>query len=386
MERYLIITDIELGSMEDSHGEYLLKGVDHTLRVGDRTDRDLLDTSWEDWYPTILEATEEEAREWSEKFQHLSDKAWLARKAIDDAAAEFRKLVEQVREGLRKEYDAYLPVQEEIERRQGLVEELREKAEEERDRSAQEAADALLAAEDAEYGPRLFLVTRPSQRGQDKADMDVPTIHHVDCGVAARLSSKPDPVRIGDAFEALMEGGLLATKRFYTWGPDKEKGIRLPGVACERCQAFELLKAHAPETFMDWLERTESSQRGSLPPATYTGEKRLFEKLGLPQWTSYPSTPGWVRAARAEAYREHNQVGDDEALIGWVEQNADGKPTIVPNVDRLKKLFGVLPPRGYEVRWLHNPPQYDPEEGVCDIYVAVRPMSKWTIRQRAKKG
>lgn len=386
MERYEIKTDTNLVMMEDGHGEYLLKGVDEILHVGDRTDRDLLDASGEDWAPTILSAAPEEVQEWTEKFQHFSEMVQLADKTIGKAASEFRELVNQVREGVQKEYAAYLPVQEEIERRRDRVEELREQADEERDRAAQEAADALLAAEDAEYGPRLFLVTRPSQRGQNKSDMDAPTIHHVDCGVAARLSRKPDPVRIGDAFEALMEGGLLATKRFYTWEPDKEKGIRLPGVACERCQAFELLKAHAPETFMDWLERTESSQRGSLPPATYTGEKRLFEKLGLPQWTSYPFTPGWVRAARAEAYREHNQVGDDEALIGWVEQNADGKPTIVSNVDRLKKLFGVLPPRGYEVRWLHNPPQYDPEEGVCDIYVAVRPMSKWAIRRRVKKG
>ena len=93
-----------------------------------------------------------------------------------------------------------------------------------------------------------------------------------------------------------------------------------------------------------------------------------------------------MRTGEASQYRSHNHVGDDEALIAWVEQNANGKPTIVPNTDRLKDLFHTLPSQGYAVRWLHNPPQYDPEEGVCDTYVAVRPMSKWAIRQQAKKG
>ena len=66
----------------------------------------------------------------------------------------------------------------------------------------------------------------------------------------------------------------------FIWKPDQQKGIRIPGAACERCQAFELLKAHAPETFMDWLERTESSQRGSLPPGHLHRGKAAVREAG----------------------------------------------------------------------------------------------------------
>lgn len=379
MSNYEIKTDVEATTVEDVHGEWLIEAGD-VLHIGEATDRDLLDAAGEtDFNPGVMQATEEEHAEWNTAFRRFADQMKKASGAMQKAIADLEAATEHIRKVAQEAWKDYEPVHLEISSRMAAVEKLRDQDAEEKDRKAQAAAEAALAAEDAKLGPRLLLVTRPSQRGQNGPKMDAPTIHHVDCSTVKRLKCVPDPVRVPEAFEALMDGGLMATKQFYTWEPNPQMGVRVPGSACERCQAFTLLRSHAPDTFMDWLERTEKEQRPAMPPATYKGNKALFENLGLGQVSYDASQAGWARVSD-NYYRAHNAMADDEILIGWVEKGDDGKRRVSSDVEKLKPLFDLLPPRGVEVRWVHEPSEFYSDGKVSPYSVAIRFMSKWAKR------
>ena len=389
MDRYEIKTDIDLTGLEDGRDGYLLDR-DDVLYVGEATTRDLLDepddTSWST--PEVVEATQDEAAEWRRQFTLFAEGMEKAEAKVTVATAVFRKIVEEARAEAQAAWDTYQPVHVELERRLEQVQEQREEAARAHEKALQEAAAAAQAAEDAELGPRSFYVTRPSQRGQDGRDMDVPTVHHVSCGIARRLKRLPHPVRIAEAFEALMDGGNVA-KRWISnvYRAEERTEKRLPGAVCERCPAFDELKAHAPDTFMDWLQRTESQQFAPMPPDTYTGKKSLFKKLGLPMAEHYSEKEGWSLVSD-KIYREPNAMVDGERLVGWLglREKHDGgtELRVVKAPERLAKIFDLLPPRGFAVRWIHEPENFG--GGVCDCAVAVRPMSKWEIRQRKESA
>lgn len=384
MRNYQVKVNIDTACVEDIHGDQLIEiEADDVLRIGEVTDRDLLDEEGEESFdPEIVQATEQEQAEWSAAFLRFTEEMKKASGAMRQAIADLEKATEHVRKVARAAWKDYEPVHVEIGNRVAAVDELRRRNADEKIRRAQEAEDAALAAEDAELGPRLLLVTRPSQRGQYGPRMDAPVIHHVDCGIAKRLSHLPDPVRIAEAFQALMEGGLLAVKRNYRYEPDRREEVHVPGAACEHCQAFVLLRSHAPETFMDWLERTEKVQRAPMPKFTYSGNKLLYKKLGLDQVSHAAPQSGWARIPD-DHYRRHNCLAADEVLIGWVEKGTDGKRHVRSDPERLKSLFEILTPRGVEVRWIHDPMNSGSEKVVSSDVVAIRFMSKWKLRNMA---
>lgn len=377
MKNYKIGTDINVAAVGDGSDGYLISPED-VLYVDKPTDRDLLDSSGEeDYRPEIITASPNEVEKWAQGFQQFAEQMAQSQAAVEKARKGFEEAVALVRAGAQRAWENYAEIHNIISDRIAEVEKLRDQDQALRHKQHQEAADAALAAEDAEHGPREFRVTRPSQRGQESRLMDVPTVHHISCPSLPRMKSLPPAVRIQEAFGALMDGGQEATKSFYHYEvrPDAR---RLEGSACERCPAFDRLRAHAPDTFDDWLERTESTQRATMPPDTYNGSRTLFKRLGLEICTTQ-NGGGWSRISD-RYYREPNEMADDEILIGWVTISDDHKRTVISAAERLTELFHTLPDKGFEVRWIH---EFTNMEEVSPYCVAIRPMNKWDIRRRA---
>lgn len=377
MRNYKITTDINVTAVSDGETGYLID-PDDVVRVLHPTDTDLLDgTGEKEWHPEVIQATPEEVAGWEKEFAALADGMTEAAERVEEARSAYESAVEEARKGAQRAWENYRVVHETIWDRIKEVEALREEDQATKAKALQQAADAALAAEDAELGPRTFYVTRRSQRGQDGPTMDAPVVHHVDCETAKRLSRLPDPVRIEEAFDALMEGGMGAVKILHVYTPTPD-APRVTGMACEKCKAFALLRAHAPEIFDAWLKEVESAQRATMPPQTHNGDITLFKRLGLERVPpGVPvKKPGWSRI-NDRYYREHNNMADDEVLIGWVEPGKlSSERVVASDTDRLKTLFDLLPSRGFEVRWIHEPDQ----DEVSPYSVAIRPMTKWAIR------
>lgn len=373
-------TDPLLG--EGDHDEDILPGVGHISFLAEPTGFDPLEGEEdavldEDYKFAVVQATEEERVEWGVAYKTLVGGLEEDAKELGTAWNDFLRVKAAVslRRGVR--WEAYAPVQKAIEERQEAVSQAFEDKAKGAEALAQEAAQKAQDEEDARLGPRLFYVTRPEQRGIDNREMDVPTVHHIECGIARRLRSLPAPVRIESAFEQLMDGGVPARKMNYRWEPDRNLKNRLPGIACERCQAFTLLRAHAPDTFDHWLERTESSQQEDLPRDTWTGNQQLFKVLGVERGgRTEGRRSGYIRVA-SDGYKEKGWVEPHEEMIGWWDREEDG---LSHDTEKLKDLFSRLPGRGLVVRWIDE--EWGGVHSVSDQAVAVRRMTKWELRQQ----
>jgi hypothetical protein len=380
MDWYFTRTNVDPLLGNDDYDEEILPGVDHICFLGEPTGFDPLDGEEdavldEDYQIAVVQASDQEKAEWGAAHQGLLSGLEGAAKELEEAWNEFVRKRNDInlRRGLL--WSTYAPIQKAIQERQEAVSQAFEDKAKGAEVLAQEAAQRAQDEEDAHLGPRLFYVTRPEQRGLDNQEMDVPTVHHIDCGIARRLRKRPDPVRIETAFEQLMDGGLRATKMNYRWEPDKNTKHRLPGVACERCQAFTLLRAHAPDTFDHWLERTESSQQADLPRDTWTGNQQFFKLLGVPRGGRTEKDSGYTRVD-SSGYKEKGWVERHEEMIGWWDKEEN---VLSHDTERLKALFSVLPGRGLAVRWIDE--EWGGVHSVSDQAVAVRRMTKWELRQ-----
>lgn len=385
MDKYSVKTDIDVTCMQvpSIEDKYLLP-IDDVLHIGEKTDRSLLGGEDEkSWMPEVVRATEEERAEWSAEYRTLVEEADRIQKEMDAAHAVMMEAVRRLGEQAGQAWARYEPIQNLLSERVAEVAKLREEEAQRIEKRRQKSLDDALAAQDEKLGPRLFYITRPSDRGQNSPLMDTPTIHHVECPIAKRLTRLPARVRAGEAFAAVMAGGCKAVKRFYAYEVT-DSGQQLNAVVCERCKAFDLMRAYDPETFMAWLERTESETIPSISTSTYARRERLFSRLGLPLPKSYSSSAppqdrsGWTQVSD-KSYRAANQMTEHEILIGWMEPRGEGTYVQSGQEERLKQLFSLLPGRGFAVRWIHEPPEYG--GGVCTSAVAVRHLSKWEIRQ-----
>lgn len=243
MNYYNVHTEVDVlrANNDIPGGDEVLPGVSSISYVGSLTTRDPLDeeaASLHDFLPDLIEATPEEVQRW--RREHDSAMNILA--GVNDAVRTARKEFERTLQALQQQRQAVWgvlgPISTEIDRRRQLVEDARNAA-----------GEKNRLEDDAELGPPVFYVTRPSHSGQEGPEMDVPTVHHVDCAIAGSIAALPAAVRAGEAFLKLMRGGIRQSKIGNFWQVDDPWADRLPGVACDQCRAFAMMRAESPEDF-----------------------------------------------------------------------------------------------------------------------------------------
>lgn len=318
MTHYWVGYDMDLGEHEDLNEE-LNDGNDILFVKNQQVDADV-DVLDGDRFeaPDMISATPEEAGAWNTAYNALSARVCRADAALDRARHAWERAKEEAAAERKAAWQDYASVQKGIELRQDLLLDLRVLRIEEEARAAREATDAALRAEDEQLGPREFLVTRPRLRNQQGTHMDVPTIHLVGCPSTKRMKSLPQPVRMADAFEALLEGG----KRYVmTWRWEEGVGDeRFFGEVCNRCAAEAKILDAYPVAYTEWRDKAESIQP-PLPRTTYAAYTRFFARLGVP--VTRAGTSGFFRmeSGTEEKMRRDGVITQHEGLLGW----SDGK-------------------------------------------------------------
>jgi len=264
---------------------------------------------------------------------------------------------------------------------------------------AQERAAAAQAAEDAELGPRDFVVRRPRDTGQHSSEMDVPTVHLATCGTLkdARESGPSSRrvqwrlVRAAEAFEALMDGATRRRKRLSAWDKDPD-GERLEGKVCRSCKPGERLAEVAPETYAAWEARMDAVQPKTAPTAAAL--IRDLGKVGV-RVQKFASRPDMWAEARlwAENLRRDGLLAPYETVIGYlVQPEGESSPVWADGVlERLPELAPLAARAGLAVRAVQRPVQTWEEaqrkaEGLEDTplseyYLAVRRMTRAEIKR-----
>jgi len=315
----------------------------------------------------IIDATEDEARHWTDAHAVLRTRMAAIEADVLRARDAWEKAKQQAVEARKSVWENYAPVQAEIERRMEDIAEQRTQELERRAQALRDEEERKLAAEDAVLGLREYLVTRPRLRGQESPTMDVPTVHLVGCPNTKRMRSLPDPVRIGEAFEALMDGGAPYYKAGWSWEP-RPGEQRLFGEVCSRCGIEERFLAAFPDTYLDWRERAESVVR-PLPRETWTTTNKLFAELGINR--ARQGEEGYGRPSDLEnEFRKKGTIAAHEGLLYW----SDGKYRR-ENAEKTEELIRALEEKGMTGRVLEED----------KTLIAYRFLTKGELRAKAEK-
>jgi len=315
----------------------------------------------------LIDATEIEARHWTDAHAVLRVRMAAIEAEVLRAREAWEKAVQQAVEARKSVWENYAPVQAEIERRMEDVMEQRDQELNRRTQAAQDDKNRRLAEEDAALGLREYLVTRPRLRGQESPQMDVPTIHLVGCPNTKRMNRLPEPVRLGPAFEALMDGGAVFGKPHWSWEAlPGEK--RLFGEVCSRCGVEDRFLAAFPDTYLDWRARAESVTK-PVPRDTWTATNKFFADLGLAR--ALRDKEGYLRASEMEsAFRKKGTIGQHEGLLCW----SDGKYRRA-NAEKTQELIKCLERKGMTGRTLEGD----------DSLIVFRFLTKGELRAKAEK-
>lgn len=329
----------------------------------------------DDWHAEwAVRASKEEHADWTRAYETFSanvkrakEKLNAARDAWEQAQGVFRATLEDVWQG-------YAPTDAAITNRYEEVETMRlERDKEERAaeaRAAQEAQDR----EDAELGPRTWVVFHPSSSEAKAApDMMVPVIHLAGCKVTEGREDLPYSsswkyTRPSEVEKVLLKGAPRCSRGM----PTTEM---LPTKLCGRCKPQESLRQALGEVYESWQEE-QDNRREPMPTA-----KGLPGALKLQnEWGNY-RTPGYS-AMSDKYYRAEGLIEADELMVGWYVPEKDA---IMPNEQALERLVKILPARGFIARRVKEPRAFSRDGKMSDSGVAVRRMTRAEIRQHKGK-
>jgi hypothetical protein len=349
--------------------------------------------NWET--PTIVEATVEEAVDFLRDREWFESRVRQAATAEEEAREAFERAMADAHAAYRAAWSEYLPVHNELTRRAQATLVAFDAHEESMKADKARQDQQAQSDEDARLGAREYVIRRPRETGKLNYDSDVPTVHLVTCSTLKHPNTQSSyaarhrkPVRVAEAFEALMQGGaLLATRgKGATWLPADQGEARLPGKVCGRCRAEVGLMAHDPVAYLAWRDQTESIQPDLAPSGRRLDT--LFHQVRIPfhRYATQPNLWAVAGSTQEENYQRNGCIQSYETLIAWVHRNKDdSKIYASPGVgDHLEKLAESLAKVGLAVRRVADPAndQEDASEQLSDYYLAVRYMTDAEKRRR----
>lgn len=328
-------------------------------------------------------ASAEELTEWGNAYDTLKQRAAAATRMLAIAQAKWETDRDAALTELRAAYAEYEHVHDTIERRHDEVDELRDKATAEAEAAEQARLDAAQAAEDAELGPRGWVIhalTPDLYNSYDhnkKPDMFIPTIHVAGCPVTKGREEDTTGyrewqyARVGAVAETLHAKGPLAKNACLT-------GELAPVKLCGRCKPEASLRAAGIGDAVDaWQAQVDAIQ----PPMP--ADRLIPKQLGLQdEWASrYQEKDGYIIVSY-ETYRKEGCITADEILIGWLDATLNSVSESDEAVAMQNRLAEILPDRGFAVRRFNEPKRLRTDERESRAAVAVRRMRTGEIRQR----
>lgn len=330
-----------------------------------------------EWEMRAARASEEELAEWRAAYDALVKTAAGASEKLAAAKAAWEKARQEALGELRAAYAAYEHVHDTIEKRHGEVEALRQEAENDRTRQEQAEADRAQAAEDAELGPRTWVIYElttvdANYYGKKKTpDMFLPMIHVAGCAVTKGREKYDHEkawryARAIDVRAAISAGGSLAANGRRT---GKRAAVRM----CGRCKPEESMRqAGLGDAYDEWRAETDVIQ----PPIP--ADRYLVKRLDLgDDWRGWSKQRSGFVPVHPDSYREKGAIAKHEFLLGWWD--ADRQTVDRHAQSRLAYLEQVLPGRGFAVRKFDEPKEYG--GGECLSARAVRLMTPGEVRQ-----
>lgn len=364
---------------------YRIFNNDELLDVGDPTDVDgyvLAVTSLEvDPYDTgegwheehAARATPAEHARWSAAYDTLKDALRRAENDLEAARAAWEAAQGRHRAALQDARNDYGPTHTEIAERREEVQEMRRQREQEQREAQERAAREAQEREDAELGPRTWVIYQPSLHDRTRKkhpEMFLPTIHLATCSLTHgrehdNTAKEWNFARAKDVEAVLNTGGPMARGGY----PTKQHG---PARLCGRCKPQDSLRQALGTVYESWQEEQDKK------PLPMPDSKRLPAAMKLTdEWNNGRSRPGYA-VMSDKYYRDEGLVHADEIMLGWYDP---AKETIVQNEEALERLVRILPERGYTARRVKEPQAYRLGDKVSAYGVAVRRLSVWEQRQ-----
>lgn len=350
-----------------------------TTRPVDPLSEDAEDT----WEIRAARATPEELAEWGKAYDTLKQRADTGAQMLATARAKWEADRAAALAELRAAYSDYEHVHDAIARRHEEVEELREKADAERQAAEQARLDAAQAAEDAELGPRTWVVHEISPGRWNSVDhkkakdMFIPTVHVAGCPVTKGREDMEGEwawqyARAGGVETIIQAGGPLASNGRPV------KGSRAPVKMCGRCKPEASLRAAGLGDAMDaWQSEVDAIQPPMHP------DRSIPKKLGLEgEWVNMYRKQDGYTIVSYKTYQQEGSITADEILIGWYDTEKARVTESDEAVAKQNRLAEILPDRGFAVRRFNEPKRFRSDERECRAAVAVRRMTPGEIRQR----
>jgi hypothetical protein len=325
----------------------------------------------------VARATPEELAEWRSAYAALCQRAGAAADKLAAAKAAWEKARAEALGELHAAYADYEHVHDTIDKRHDEVQRLRGEAANEKTRAENAEAARRQAEEDAELGPRTWVIHELTTvdanyfRRKKTPEMYLPTIHVAGCPVTDGRERYDYEVswryaRAGEVEMTLRQGGQLASNGVRT-----ER--RAPARLCGRCKPEASLRAAGlGEAFEAWRAQADAVQ----PPRPL--ERYVPKKLGLEdEWFGGYRRPGY-REVDVDTYVKEGAIHPYEVVIGWWtgERWASGDP--LP--EELLRLEQILPERGVAVRRFNELERWGGKPFRAGV--AVRYMTEGELRQR----